>query len=84
MSENLRTSLLAPIALGKERGFLTRGELSDQLPDCDETSGAIGRALLWRWAADRLHAGSNQRAVRSDARAHPPNGIPGIAKVAQT
>lgn len=31
MSENLRTSLLALIALGKERGFLTRGELSDQL-----------------------------------------------------
>jgi RNA polymerase primary sigma factor len=45
MSENLRTSLLALIALGKERGFLTRGELSDQLPDCDETSGAIDRTL---------------------------------------
>ncbi|WP_454739775.1 RNA polymerase sigma factor RpoD [Cupriavidus necator] len=45
MSENLRTSLLALIALGKERGFLTRGELSDQLPDCEETSGAIDRTL---------------------------------------
>ncbi|WP_349605082.1 MULTISPECIES: RNA polymerase sigma factor RpoD [Cupriavidus] len=45
MSENLRTNLLALIALGKERGFLTRGELSDQLPDCDETSGAIDRTL---------------------------------------
>jgi len=45
MSENLRTNLLALIALGKERGFLTRGELSDQLPDCDEASGAIDRTL---------------------------------------
>ncbi|RCJ03933.1 hypothetical protein DDK22_34735 [Cupriavidus necator] len=43
MSENLRANLLALIALGKERGFLTRGELSDQLPDCDETSGDIDR-----------------------------------------
>ncbi|WP_255360142.1 MULTISPECIES: RNA polymerase sigma factor RpoD [unclassified Cupriavidus] len=45
MSENLRTNLLALIALGKERGFLTRGELSDQLPDCDETSAVIDRTL---------------------------------------
>ncbi|ODV41266.1 RNA polymerase subunit sigma-70 [Cupriavidus sp. UYMMa02A] len=45
MNENLRTNLLTLIALGKERGFLTRGELSDQLPDCDETSGAIERTL---------------------------------------
>lgn len=45
MSENLRTNLLTLVALGKERGFLTRGELSDQLPDCDEASGAFDRTL---------------------------------------
>ncbi|MGO4306523.1 RNA polymerase sigma factor RpoD [Cupriavidus sp. RAF12] len=45
MSENLRTNLLALIALGKERGFLTRGELSDQLPDYEDTSGILDRTL---------------------------------------
>lgn len=45
MSENLRTNLLALIAVGKERGFLTRGEQSDQLPDCDEASGVFDRTL---------------------------------------
>ncbi|SDD56440.1 RNA polymerase primary sigma factor [Cupriavidus sp. YR651] len=45
MSENLRTNLLALIALGKERGFLTRGEVSDQLPDCEDTSGILDRML---------------------------------------
>ncbi|WER50426.1 RNA polymerase sigma factor RpoD [Cupriavidus sp. WKF15] len=45
MSENLRTNLLALIALGKERGFLTRGELSDQLSDCEDAAGILERTL---------------------------------------
>lgn len=41
MSENLRTNLLALIALGKGRGSLKRGELTGQLPDCNgDTGGA--------------------------------------------
>uniref|UniRef100_UPI003F49A1DD RNA polymerase sigma factor region1.1 domain-containing protein n=1 Tax=Cupriavidus yeoncheonensis TaxID=1462994 RepID=UPI003F49A1DD len=45
MSQNLRTNLLALIALGKERGFLTRGELSDQLSDCEDAAGILERTL---------------------------------------
>lgn len=45
MSENLRTNLIALIALGKERGFLTRYELSDQLSDCEDASGILERTL---------------------------------------
>lgn len=40
MNDNQQTNL---IALGKERGFLTRGEISDHLPDGKDMAGITDR-----------------------------------------
>ncbi|EHP38481.1 RNA polymerase sigma 70 (sigma D) factor RpoD [Cupriavidus basilensis OR16] len=39
MNDNQQTNLLTLIALGKERGFLTHGEISDHLPDGKDQAG---------------------------------------------
>src|SRR5207253_10373903 len=45
MNDNQQTNLLTLIALGKERGFLTHGEISDHLPDGKDQAGITDRIL---------------------------------------
>lgn len=45
MNDNQQTSLLMLIALGKERGFLTHGEISDHLPDGKDQASITDRIL---------------------------------------
>ncbi|MDF3883629.1 RNA polymerase sigma factor RpoD [Cupriavidus basilensis] len=46
MNDNQQTNLLTLIALGKERGFLTHGEISDHLPDGNDQAGIADRILV--------------------------------------
>ncbi|WP_416046738.1 RNA polymerase sigma factor RpoD [Cupriavidus basilensis] len=45
MNDNQQTNLLTLIAIGKERGFLTHGEISDHLPDGKDQAGITDRIL---------------------------------------